>query len=330
MLSLILAMLLAPAAHASDIAPPAPSHPTAVFIQEPDESAAPEPDEAGPGVIVQRGIRYIHREGVPARRTSLDVHRPAVIDRDQLMPILLYIHGGGWSIGDKAMVGHKPSWAARHGWVFVSVNYRLSPDVMHPEHARDVAAAVAWVKANARSFNGDPERIALMGHSAGAHLAAIVASDESLLAEHDLTPADLAGVVLLDGAGYNLPRRMKTVPPGRLGTMYAQAFGTDPELWERASPTLQARPGDTLPPLFCVHAGRRVEARVEGREIVAAWHAAGADAALHHAPTKDHMTINRALGTEGDPDTAAIAAFLTRAFRTTLPSETTPQTIPTP
>lgn len=320
MLPLILALLLSPTpAHADT--PPAPAPVVEPATEPVVELAAPDTDEfhdpAVPDarVVVQRGARYIEREGTPARRTSLDVHRPAVRDRDKPMPVLIFVHGGGWANGDKAMVGHKPAWAARHGWVLVSVNYRLSPDVMHPEHARDVAAAVAWVKANASTFNGDPQRIAIMGHSAGAHLAAIVASDESLLAEHDLTPADLAGVVLLDGAGYNLPRRMKSVPPGRLGSMYAQAFGQDPELWERASPTLQARPGDDLPPLFCVHAGRRVEARIEGREIVAAWKATGADATLHHAPAKDHAAINRALGLEGDTDTAAIAAFLTRVFQ---------------
>jgi arylformamidase len=306
----MLLMILA-AAFASaqpDPAPPAAA-PAPPAMVEPAGSADP-----APRVVVLRGAQYIERAGVPARRTSLDVHRPAVRDRDKPMPVLIFIHGGGWSNGDKAMVGHKPDWAARNGWVLVSVNYRFSPDVMHPEHARDVAAAIAWVKANATTFNGDPERIAVMGHSAGAHLAAIVSSDETLLGEHGLRPANLAGAVLLDGAAYNLPRRMKVPPAGRLGTMYDQAFGKDPQLWERASPTLQAKPGDNLPPLFCVHAGRRIEARVEGREIVAAWHATDADATLHHAPDKDHAAINRGLGIEGDTDTAAVEAFLRRVF----------------
>ena len=316
MLSMTLAMLLVPFAQEPATVPEPPPAAPSVIVSETEVPTAPEPDGAGPGhgVVVQRGVRYIDREGVPARRTSLDVHRPADIDRGEPMPVLIFVHGGGWSIGDKARVGSKPAWAARNGWVLVSVNYRLSPDVMHPEHARDVAAAVAWVRANASTFNGDPERIAVMGHSAGAHLAAIVSSDESLLGEHGLTPADLAGVVLLDGAGYNLPRRMKSVPPGRLGDMYAQAFGNDPELWERASPTLQAKPGDSLPPLFCVHAGRRLEARIEGREIVAAWQAADAGATLHHARDKDHASINRGMGVEGDPDTDAVEAFLRGVF----------------
>lgn len=312
MLTLMLAMLLAPAQPPVAALPDA--HPDALVEPEPDE-AAPEPLVLDPGITIQRDIRYTERDGVPGRRNSLDIHRPAAIDPDEPLPILIFIHGGGWSIGDKSRVGHKPAWAAGHGWVLVSVNYRLSPDVMHPEHARDVAAAVAWVRANAGSFNGDPARIALMGHSAGAHLAAIVASDESLLGEHGLAPSDLAGVVLLDGAGYNLPQRMRLPAPGRVGEMYRDAFGTDPKVWELASPTLQAKPGDTLPPLFCVHAGQRLEARIQGRDIVRAWRATGADAILHHAPEKDHMTINRDLGAQGDPDSEAVAGFLSGAFR---------------
>lgn len=262
-------------------------------------------------LTVARNIVYIQREGVDERRTSLDVYP---VKAESPAPVLVYIHGGGWSNGDKSMVHQRPAWAQREGWVLVSVNYRHSPEVMHPEHARDVAAAVAWVHANIKDHGGDPARIALMGHSAGAHLAAIVSSDEQLLGEYGLEPGDLVGTVLLDGAGYNLPRRMKVLPPGRLGTMYHDAFGDDPARWEAASPTLQAKPGDDLPDLFCIHAGRRVEAKIEGEEIVKAWTASGARATLHHAPDKDHAGINHEMGVAGDPDTEAVQAFLRRVY----------------
>lgn len=291
--------------------------------EQPAVQAAPEA-RAGSPARVRRDVVYIERDNAPTDRTSLDIYQPAVPGSElgadaaetvpALMPVLLYIHGGGWAIGDKARVHEKAAWANRNGWVFVSVNYRLSPAVMHPEHARDVAAAVAWVEVNAQLFGADPSRIALIGHSAGAHLAAIVASDESLLAEHGMSPADLSGVVLLDGAGYHLPRRMASMPDNRLGRMYADAFGDDPALWEQASPTLQARPGDTLPVLFCVHAGRRVESAFEGQELVNAWEAAGAEATMHHARSKNHMTVNRSLGDASDADTKAIEGFLHRVL----------------
>lgn len=260
---------------------------------------------------VRRGIVYAERDGVDTRQTSLDVYPVA---GEKPAPVLVYIHGGGWSTGDKSMVQAKPAWAEREGWVLVSVNYRLSPAVRHPEHARDVASAIAWVHAHIAEYGGDPARIAVMGHSAGAHLAGIVATDESLLGEVGMKPADLAGVVLLDGAGYNLPRRMRVLPPGRLGTMYHDAFGDDPALWESASPYLQAKEGDTLPPLFCVHAGDRAESRVEGRELVGVWQRTGARAELYHAPDKDHASLNHEMGVPTDPDTAAVQAFLGSVF----------------
>lgn len=281
---------------------------------ETTEPAVPEASpDADPRVLVRRGIRYAEREGVAARRTSLDIHRPA--DLEGPAPIVVFVHGGGWSIGDKALVNVKPAWAARNGWILVSVNYRLSPAVEHPEHARDVAAAVAWVRANAEAFGGDPDRIALMGHSAGAHLAAIVACEESLLGEVGMSPDQLAGVVLLDGAGYNLPRRMSTLPAtGRLHDMYHGAFGADPDLWERASPTLQARPGDDLPALLAVHVGLRIESRVESRELADKWRESGSRAEVHHARGNDHAGINRQLGEPGDADTPVIEAFLRSVF----------------
>lgn len=266
-----------------------------------------------PTVTVRRGVRYIERAGTPARRNSLDIHRPDGLGGPA--PVLVFVHGGGWSIGDKALVNAKPAWAARNGWILVSVNYRFSPAIEHPEHARDVAAAVAWVHGHAAEFGGDPERIALIGHSAGAHLAAVVACDESLLGEVGMTTDQLAGVVLLDGAGYNLARRMTTLPEsGRLSDMYRGAFGADPDLWERASPTLQARPEDSLPPLFAVHAGLRLESRVESRELAGAWRASGARAEVYHARRKDHGGINKQLGVPGDEDTPPIGAFLRSVF----------------
>jgi acetyl esterase/lipase len=272
------------------------------------------PERASPFFVAHRDLVYAERPDSESLLTSLDVYVPRE-EADEPRPILVYIHGGGWAVGDKAAVQRKPYWAAGHGWVFVSINYRLSPEVMHPEHARDTAAAIAYVRDHAEQWGGDPENIAIMGHSAGAHLAGIVACDESLLAEHGMTTDQLAGVVLLDGAGYNLPVRMTNLPKfGLLTGRYRDAFGDDPDLWTQASPTLQAQPGDNLAPLFCVHAGDREESRVEGSGLVAAWSNAGATSELYHAPDKDHAGINRRLGQPRDPDTRAIEMFLIGVF----------------
>ncbi len=262
---------------------------------------------------VTRDIKYIDRPGAPDGLTSLDVYQPSN-ESEALRPILLYIHGGGWSIGDKANVWLRPQWAFENDWVLVSVNYRLSPDVMHPEHARDVAAAIAYVHKNASSYGADPDRIVIMGHSAGAHLAGIVAADETLLGEYGLGPSDLKGVVLLDGAGYNIPNQMKSPWLGeKTRAMYEQAFGLEPALWIQASPTLQALPEDNLPPLLAVHVPRR-RSRLESIELVRVWNESGAQATRHFAPDKNHATINRLMGRKNDPDTQAVESFIRSAF----------------
>ena len=273
---------------------------------------APQPLGASEAVV-HRDVVYAQRDWTLDTRTSLDVYIPG--DNADDRPILVYVHGGGWSIGDKQRVHEKPGWANRNGWIFVSVNYRLSPRVQHPEHARDVSEAIAYIRRHAASWGGDPERIVLMGHSAGAHLTAIVASEESLLGEHGLSPADLRGVVLLDGAGYNLPRQMESpMLRGRFRRMFEAAFGDDHALWVRASPTLQAEPGDDLPPLLAVHVGGRIRSRLESAALVEAWSKTGADGARYHAAEKNHRGINVELGTENDPDTRAIERFIRSCF----------------
>ncbi len=284
----------------------------------------PEPAvEPAPAMVMHatKDIKYIHRPLTRDTLTSLDVYEPVSADgiepadnQHTARPILLFIHGGGWALGDKRRLEHKADLALRHNWVYVSINYRLSPRVKHPEHARDAAAAIAYIHQHATDFGGDPNNIVIMGHSAGAHIAAIVASDESLLAEHDLTPADLRGIVLLDGAGYDIPSQMNSKQLGeRTRSMFENAFGDDPEGWQQASPTLQAKPGDTLPPLLGVHIDR-FRSKIETNKLVNAWKATGASASVHYAPEPDHSAINTLVGLEDDPDAQAIEAFIIKAF----------------
>ena len=121
------------------------------------------------------------------------------------------IHGGGWRTGDKGSESQgrqKASFFTAHGFVYVSVNYRLSPEVQHPAHVEDVAKALAWIVDHIASYGGDPKQIFLMGHSAGAHLAALVTADEGLSKNLESPRRCLSGVILLDSAGYDIPRNL--------------------------------------------------------------------------------------------------------------------------
>ena len=225
-------------------------------------------------------------------------------------PVVLFIHGGGWRHGDKANVREKPAGFVSQGYLFASTNYRLDPPATPRDQGADVATAVAWLHAHAGDHGGDGDTIFLLGHSAGAHLAALVATDQTLLAPHGLEPADLAGVVLLDGAGYDVPRQMAAARMPMLNKMYEAAFGDDPEFQREASPITHVAKGRRYPPFVIFHAGQRPDSREQAEALAERLRAAGGEATTIHEPGKNHMTINRELGTAGDGPTEKIYEFL--------------------
>src|SRR5688572_25447751 len=92
-------------------------------------------------------------------------------------PLFIFIHGGAWAFGDKNMAGHMAVHARAQGYAFASLNYRLVPDADPGQQAEDVAAAIAHLVREADQLEVDPGRIIVSGHSAGAHLAALVGTD---------------------------------------------------------------------------------------------------------------------------------------------------------
>ena len=172
------------------------------------------------------------------RAQRFDVYLPAKPNGN----LMLMVHGGGWDRGDKsmrAMVEPKVRYWVSRGWVFVSTNYRMLPTPV-ADQAADVARAMAAVQKRAPSWGADPKRLVLMGHSAGAHLVALLNSDPSLAAKQGAQP--WRGTVALDSAAMDVPGVMKKphLP------LYDRAFGSDPARWEAVSPwhvmTPQAHP----------------------------------------------------------------------------------------
>lgn len=125
---------------------------------------------ARPGVQVTQDISY----GDAGKRNLLDVYTPVTMGSKR--PVLLQIHGGAWILGHKQeqaqpLLHHM----AEHGWVCVSINYRLSPRATFPDHIIDVKKAIRWIKENIEEYGGDPEFIAVTGGSAGGHLTSLAA-----------------------------------------------------------------------------------------------------------------------------------------------------------
>lgn len=239
-------------------------------------------------------------------KQTLAYQRPVL---NRTTPLLVFIHGGGWSIGDKAMsVDAKAAHFTAQGWTFATVNYRLVPNATVEQQAADVAGAVAWLRANAvqRGFEGD--RIVLMGHSAGAHLAALVATDPRYLAAAGVPLAAVRGVVLLDGAGYDVARQMAG-PGNRVSGIYDAAFGRDPARQRALSPTAHAAAPNAASWLI-LPVATRADAVAQSQALSAALRAAGARSAVVPVQGENHRTLNRGLGEAGDAATGEIDRFL--------------------
>ncbi|WP_255326359.1 alpha/beta hydrolase [Sphingobium sp. EM0848] len=231
-------------------------------------------------------------------------------------PLVLFVHGGGWKRGSKdnatgaEKVGHYHSL----GYGFASINYRLVPDATVEQQAQDVADAVAFLRGKAGVLGFDPDRIVLMGHSAGAHLVALVGTDMHYFAKAGLKSDAVRGVIPLDGAAYDVPRQMAEGNRFMAGT-YEQAFGTDPARQKALSPTFHAEPPNA--PGFLILHVDRADGTAQSEELAAALRKAGTPVeidALEGQGLRGHMQINRSMGDPDYPGTAIVDRWLKRLF----------------
>lgn len=195
------------------------------------------------GVTLRHDIAY---GADPAQR--MDVYLPLKPDR---APILVMVHGGAWRLGDKEnarVVDNKVARWVPNGIIFVSVNYRMVPEAEPLTQAEDVARALAKVQALAPSWGGDPANVILMGHSAGAHLVALITAAPEIAAGQRAKP--WKGSVLLDSGALDVPAIMNA----RHWRLYDEAFGDDPAEWRAASP-FHRLAGPTLPMLAVCRTG---------------------------------------------------------------------------
>lgn len=224
-------------------------------------------------------------------------------------PLVIFIHGGGWSIGDKRhAIGAKANHFLGKGYAFASLNYRLVPQVTVEDQAADIASAIAKLRTYAVGSNYDGERIILMGHSAGAHLAALVGTDPRYLAAAGVPMRLVKGVVLLDGAGYDIAEQMAR-PGNPVAPMYEAAFGKDPARQRDLSPTLHAAAPNVANWLI-LPVERRPDSTAQSREFAVALSKAGANARVVPVPGESHGSLNKGLGEEGDFATAEVDRFL--------------------
>lgn len=278
---------------------------------------------AEPDLRAAKDVAYRVGKTDPERNT-LDVYTLPAADAEKgkapaqtgaaaapLKPVMVWLHGGGWRMGDKTYVQNKPAAFCKAGYVFVSTNYRFHPKVGYAEQGADVAGAIRWVREHIQEYGGDPERIFLAGHSAGAHLSALVGIDDRYLKGEKLDLSALKGVVLVDGAGYDVAKQTADAPMEMLRTLYTDVFGTDPAKQKDASPRWHVAPGKKIPPFLILHVARRADAKSQAEGLSQALTEAGVSAKVVPAQGKSHRTINHELGDAGDAPTEAMFEFLT-------------------
>ena len=221
----------------------------------------------------------------------LDIYTPGTSGA----PVLIYVHGGAWRAGSKGTVGAMPDYFNGLGYVFISVGYSLTSNV--DGQVGDVARAINWVRANISGYGGDPARIAVLGHSAGCHLASLavlsgMASGVSALVANDTGAYDIAYLADINN--------------GRLPLLYAAL--NKPDKWRNWSPINYAGGGGALPVLVAWSGGRnrdRISIRFADRLA-----AAGHPVTRFDGSSYSHLSIRNAMGRRGDAVTGAIARFL--------------------
>jgi len=265
--------------------------------------------------VVKRDIPY----AAPAHeRQRLDVYSPP---HAKGLPVVFWVHGGGWQTGDKASVQVKPQAFMDRGFVFVSTNYRLLPDVDMGTIVRDIARSIRWVHDHIADYGGDPRRLLVMGHSAGAQLAALVCTDERYLKAEGLSLAIIKGCVPVDGDTFDVPAIIETAETRRRVHGQPQAtnghrekFGNDPAKHRDFSAVTHVVGEKGIPPFLIMHVAEHPDTSAQAQRLASVLKKAGVPVTVFGARESTHNKINVDLGVPDDPGTKAMFAFAGEAI----------------
>jgi len=252
---------------------------------------------------IQRDLAYVEPK---TARNSLDVYQPSE-GKDR--PVVFWIHGGGWTKGSKDQLQNKPKVFTEKGFVLVAANYRFVPEVTVKEMTGDIAKAIRWTHEHAKEFGGDPNSIYVMGHSAGAHLAALVCTDDRYLKAEGLSLAIIKGCVPVDVSVYDLPKRIADTSAPPNATM-KEVFGESDEMHRELSPVTHVAKGKSIPPFLILHVADRPETKVQSHWFADKLNEAGIAARVVAADGKTHGTISTELGLPDDKPTQEVFQFL--------------------
>ena len=262
---------------------------------------------------MKRSIPYVDNGHA---RHVLDIYTPSGAKN---LPVVFWIHGGGWQTGDKANVQEKPAWFTKKGFVFVSINHRLLPEVEMEVLVRDVAKAFGWMHKHIAEHGGDPNRVLVGGHSSGAQLATLICTDDRYLKAEGVSFASLIGCVPVDGDTYDIPAIIETaetrlrvhgMPMPKYG--HRLKFGNDPAKHVDFSAVTHVAKGKSIPPFLIVHVADHPDNFIQAKRLEAALKAAEIPVTVFGGKETNHSKINALIGTEGDLTTKALEDFLAK------------------
>lgn len=245
----------------------------------------------------------------------LDLYTPLPAP-SQPVPVMFWIHGGAWERGDKADVAIKPRALTERGFVFVSTNYRLLPAATMEDVVADVAKSLGWVYRHVAKYGGDPSRIVVAGHSAGAQLAALLCTDDRYLAKEAVPFTALVGCVPVDGDTYDIPKIILTtehrhalygLPMPTFG--HRQKFGNDPGKHMLFSAVSHIASGKHIPPFLVLYASSP-DTRAQSHHLESILQGAGVRARAIGNSNTTHTRLNDDLGNPDDPATGELFTFL--------------------
>ena len=247
-------------------------------------------------------------------RQVLDIYAP---DGAKDLPVVFWIHGGGWQAGDKTSVQIKPRVFNEKAFVFVATNYRLLPHVDMDVLIRDVAKSLGWVHKNIARYGGDPNRIFVMGHSAGAQLAALICIDDRYLKAEGVPFDVLKGCVPVDGDTYDVPAIIMTaeirqtvhgLPLPEYG--HRVKFGNDPKKHIDFSAVTHVAKGKGIPPFLILHVAGHPDVTAQAGRLGDVLKGAEIPVQVFGAKETTHNKLNADLGLPDDPATEELFKFL--------------------
>jgi acetyl esterase/lipase len=264
----------------------------------------------------KRDIRYTNSGH---ERHVLDVFSP---NGAKNAPVVFWIHGGGWQVGDKTDVQVKPQVFNDKGYVFVATNYRLLPSVDMETLVKDVATSLHWVHDHIAEYGGDPNRIFVMGHSAGAQLAALICTDDRYLKAEGLSLNIIKGCVPVDGDTFDIPaiietaetrRRVHKQPQAKFG--HREKFGNTAEKHVDFSAVTHVAKGKGIPPFMILYVSSHPDTSAQAERLATVLKENDVPVTLVGVRETTHSKLNHDIGMPDDLASRKLFEFMENALK---------------